>query len=285
MQKRVDVVISELLGKPIVYFAKLYGLIRPIFDVISNSIYTNPKARSLFDDLKVQFFRHIQNAASTIPNSKDVEKLQAIIDKYKIHKHYHVCCLALYSALGRYIVHAYGEELRHTSIKVGDITISPKPPNPIHKNAARPLSPNYGTEIQDIVEIFDHISIIEKTSPEVLLCQDDALESTNVCLRERIRQGLRIAVTPFMAELEVEIESHLDSWPAHEATPFWFKRVVNGDAAKARLTGLLELCIDQRVAVLVLPELTIDPDLLNHLRECSVKRTPGACYPKEPAWC
>ncbi len=265
MRKLTDINARELVKDPIVFFGKLYQLICSDYDQLSGSIYTDPAARALFEDLKVVAFNHLRKALlPTRSASGNAAELQAFIEQHRANREDHtVCCLALFSALGAYIGRHYNQELRCAKIKAGSATITSRPYNPIHQNTDKPVREHRGTGIHNITDVFSHISIIRRTKPVVILRHNAMVENTNALLRERIKQGLRIAVTPFMENLRFVVRSCIDSWPPDAATPYWFESISNGVTAKARLYRILKRCLHERIAVLVLPELTIDSNLLN----------------------
>ena len=100
----------------------------------------------------------------------------------------------------------------------------------------------------------------------VLRMPDPILKRSCRYIKRRIQKGLKIGISPLLAELEFKTASLIDEWPDKEPTPFWFEEVKNINVAKDRLLCLLEQCVQQGVNILILPELTIDPTLLDVLR-------------------
>lgn len=123
-------------------------------------------------------------------------------------------------------------------------------------------------------EIVDHfflnISITEEV--EGVGLKLDFPENRNIDYFRRhlervIRKDLKIDVTPFMNEMEFEIESLKKEWDENSKTPFWFTGVKNIVKSKEFLRLLLEEAYKKGVNILVLPELVIDNHLLEFLKE------------------
>lgn len=69
-------------------------------------------------------------------------------------------------------------------------------------------------------------------------------------LRSCMKNGFKIAVTPFVKNLDFEVESLLSCWPAEEKTPFWYARIKNRETAEASLQEILETTSKNGVHIL-----------------------------------
>jgi predicted amidohydrolase len=258
----------ELLDQPLHLFAALYEFLEPSYGLISDPIYTNLSARERFDRLSDDLLKNISKWYSCLSNHHYLEKVKHMIAK---ESNFDLLCLALFSALGQYI----GKSREEPSgcidpIRIGDYIISPKPPNPIYdtlKDSDQAIREEYGTGIHDMPEVFKYVHITKKVGLKIDLMKNSVIKRTSTYLKKRLENGLRIAVTSFMGHMDFQVESLIDKWPMKEKTPYCFKCIVNSEEAKSYLTEKILLpCLEKDVAILVLPELTVDDTLLSFLR-------------------
>lgn len=255
----------DLLDKPLCLFVALYEFLEPSYGLISNPIYTNPSARERFDRLSDDLLKNLLKGYSP-SNHHHIEKVKHIVAE---DSDINLLCLALFRALGQYIggCKKGSFELMKPE-KIGDYIISPKPPNPIYdmlKDSDQSIRKEYGTGIHDMPEVYVHI--IKKVGLKIDLMKNSVIKRTSTYLKKRLENGLRIAVTPFMGHMEFKVESLIDNWNQNEKTPYCFKSIVNSEEAKSYLTEKILLqCLKKDVAVLMLPELTVDETLLSFLK-------------------
>ena len=258
----------ELLDKPLHLFAALYEFLEPDYGEKSNPIYTNPSVRKYFDRLSDDLLKNISKWYSCLSNHHHLEKVKHMIAK---ESNFDLLCLALFSALGQYIVKSRKEPIGCIDpIRIGDHIISSKPPNPIYdilQDSHQAIRNDYGTSIHDLSEVFQYIYIAKEVSLKIDLMKNSVIKRTSTYLKKRLENGLRIAVTPFMGHTEFQVESLIGSWYRKEKTPYCFKCIVNSEEAKSYLKEKILLpCLEKDVAVLILPELTVDNTLLSSLR-------------------
>ena len=254
------------MGNPIRLFLELYKLLEPIYGVVSNSIYTEPDVRIRFDRLSDFFltrFREID------VNELNYKLLGEINEAFENENDGNFLCLSLFKGVTEYLPRYKRGTLKLLEpMKVGGFIVTPRPPNPIYDALPNPAREYYGTGIHDFTDIFSYISVVEETKFKINLVRNERLKSTCRCLKRRVKGGLKIAVTPFMQDIVFDFDSLRDDWPVNDKTPYWFRRVENIVKAKKQLVEkILEPCLNKEVDILVLPELSIDSDLLFFLKE------------------
>jgi predicted amidohydrolase len=255
----------SLLENPIQLFGHLYQLLEPQLGTISNSIYTDPVTRfrfNMFSDFFLKGFQQIYSAAAK-PQFLGEVKL-AIIKEDDTH----LLFVSLFKGVSDYLTLYRKRTLKTLKpTKVHNIIITPKPPNPIHDLLPNPIRENYGTGFHDLTDIFKYISVIKETSLKINLIKNDRLTTACSYLKNKIKNGFKIAVTPFMSDMAFEFDSHLNNWPAKEKTPYWLKKIKNiEEAQKYLIDKVLKPCLQKEVDLLVLPELSVDEGLLNFLK-------------------
>lgn len=241
-------------------FADLYLFIKGDFTKIANSLFTEPGPRVRFEDLSLELFNSfIKSGYSGV-----LDKVPKISCNYD----YNLFSVALFKALGQYLSKKGQYELKWlNSINIGNLTITARPQNLIYENLKNPIRSGFGVNIHDIVDLKD-ISIIEEMNPKIgLLRKEELLIRTNTYLKRRINRGLKIAVLPFRTKREFETESLLNAWPVNQSTPFWVKEIKNAESSKNALFAILKKCAQNGVNILVLPELTIDANLLDFVKD------------------
>lgn len=268
--------ILELLEKPMELFVLLYETIEPpeTFQRYTNEFFTNPESNNLFYQLANDIYRNIQEL---FQSQKDIrvrdrkkDILKDVIERHYV-ANYHILCISLFKAFGEYLAGDRRGTLRYLKnpVKVGNLTVTIKPPNPIYKSMENPVREHYGIDMHDITDVCDVFSFIKETAyPKICFLQSDIIETTNSHIRRRIKNtGFRIAITPFTKDLDFEVHSHFDDWPPDEKTPFWFTRIKNSEDVKKFLESTLINAIKKNVDLLVIPELTIDKILLAFLKD------------------
>jgi predicted amidohydrolase len=266
--------IIELLTKPIQLFAWLYEFIESDYRRISNNFYNNPPARKKIEDLSRQFFESFKKvySGSFTKNEQALDGLAFQIRCYSSNDgNYHILCLSLLKALGEYLA-SYGRSPLHslTPLKINNLIITGKPPNPIYEKVKYPVKKEPCSNIQNISDVFERFSFIREEAIRpfrVEFLKNPSFGKTNSFLSQRvISDQLKIAVTPFMKNMKFGISSLKDQWPEGEPTPFWFTGINNKEKAKSSLDELLSLCLNEKVTILILPELMIDQELMSYLQ-------------------
>ena len=261
----------KLLNTPWKLFGELYQFVKDDFIRISNEIGIKTEARNHYEKLSIRIFNCFMKIYGP-GNDQGKDLLVSIIEKYTAtDDDYNLLCISMLRALAKYMGKArLGEIKQMGSIKTGKLTITPRPANPIYESLSKPIRKpeRIGVNIHNLADFFQEISVIEEMKPKIVLrIPDPILKRSCRYIKRRIQKGLKIGVSPFHAGLEFMTASLIDEWPDKEPTPFWFEEVKNIDVAKDRLLCLLDQCVRQGVNILVLPELTIDPTLLEALRE------------------
>lgn len=255
-----------MIGNPIRLFLELNKLLEPLYGVVSNSIYTDPDVRFRFDMLSDFFltrFREID------VNELDYKLLGEINEAFDNESDSNFLCLSLFRGVTEYLTRYKKGILKMLEpMKIGRFIVTPKPPNPIYDALPNPAREYYGTGIHDFTDIFNYISVVEETKFKVNLVRNERLKSTCRCLKRRVKDGFKIAVTPFMRDMIFDFGSLRGNWPVNDKTPYWFRRIENiGEAKKQLVKKILEPCLEKEVDILVLPELSIDEELLAFFKE------------------
>ena len=261
----------KLLNTPWKLFGELYQFVKDDFIRISNEIGIKTEARNHYEKLSIRIFNCFMKIYGP-GNDQGKDQLVSIIEKYTAtDDDYNLLCISMLRALAKYMGKArLGEIKQMGSIKTGKLTITPRPANPIYESLSKPIRKpeRIGVNIHNLADFFQEISVIEEMNPKIVLrIPDPILKRSCRYIKRRIQKGLKIGISPFLAGLEFKTNSLIDEWPDKEPTPFWFEEVKNIDVAKDRLLCLLDQCVQQGVNILVLPELTIDPTLLEALRD------------------
>jgi len=261
----------KLLNTPWKLFGELYQFVKDDFIRISNEIWMKTAARNHYEKLSIRIFNCFMKIYGP-GNDQGKDQLVTIIEKYTAtDDDYNLLCISMLRALAKYMGKArLGEIKQMGSIKTGKLTITPRPANPIYESLSEPIRnpERIGVNIHNLADFFQDIFIIEEMNPKiVLMIPDPILKRSCRYIKREIQKGLKIGISPFLAGLEFKTNSLIDEWPDKEPAPFWFEEVKNIDVAKDRLLCLLDQCVQQGVNILVLPELTIDPTLLEALRE------------------
>ena len=261
---------SMLIEKPLELFVSVHESLRPMYDQVSNRIYTSAEARRHFDFLAGETLVHLDRIHASPSSSENRSRLETFMEQHTggTPEEYGVLCLATLKALGKYLSLYHKEALKRLRcLRTSGITITARPPNLIHKSTSHPVRPGVGTGMRDVLhDVYELISIIRPSTPRIELLKSEALTRTNRYFERRLRKGFRMAVSPFLRTMEFEVNSLIDSWPSHEATPYWFARVRSSDA-ETGLIRILEECMEKNIALLVLPELTVDEALLGAARK------------------
>jgi predicted amidohydrolase len=255
----------SLLENPIQLFGHVYQLLEPQLGTISNSIFIAPNTRFRFNMLSDFFLKIFQKIYSTAAKPQFLGEVKlTIINEDDIH----LLLLSLFKGISDYLTLYRKRSLKTLKpIKVHNIIITPKPPNPIHDLLPNPIRENYGTGFHDLTDIFKYISVIKETNLKINFIKNDRLTGTCSYLKNKIRNGFKIAVTPFMIDIVFEFDSHLNNWPAKEKTPYWLKKIRNTEEAqKCLIDKVLKPCLQKEVDILVLPELSVDERLLTFLK-------------------
>jgi predicted amidohydrolase len=257
-----------VLTEPLQLFAELYKLLEPQFGAISNAIYTDPDARERFDRLSDFFLNSFKKISGTQSNVQFLNKIKQELRKENDNN---ILCLSLFKGAAKYLeIYKKGDLIKLDPFEINGYIITPKPPNPIYEALPGELAvrEHFGTGLHDFTNIFKYISVIKKKNLKINLIKNDRLDLTYRYMISKARKGFRIAVTPFMTDLVVDIDSMKDKWPPTEKTPYWFKKIKNIEEAKQYLVEkILIPCLDNDVDVLVLPELSIDESLLIFLKD------------------
>ena len=266
-KNRVDV--EGLLSHPLELFRCLYQYINKDFNRISNDFLTKLEMRKQHDELSVCFFKCFYKMYPAGTPNADAAKNE-LLKKVDSFKNTDLLIFSLFIGLSRFIEKKMIGEIKARGVfKVGSLTITPKPENPIYECLARKIRKpeDVGVSMGEFTDLFQKITIFEELKPQIRLQKPDRdLNETNDYLRKRIPMGFKIAVSPFFTELGFETGSLLSDWPKDQRTPYWFKKVINFDSAEKTLFSLLERCLDEGINILVLPELTIDKSLLDSLK-------------------
>jgi hypothetical protein len=81
------------------------------------------------------------------------------------------------------------------------------------------------------------------------------------------KNPITIAITPYSPKIRIQIKSNKDEgYPNSERIPFWFEDIENLEEMTDELNKILLHCREQNVNVLVLPELTVNRQLLTHIQ-------------------
>ena len=260
----------KLLNTPWKLFGELYQFVKDDFIRISNEIGIKTEARNHYEKLSIRIFNCFMKIYGP-GNDQGKDLLVSIIEKYTAtDDDYNLLCISMLRALAKYMGKArLGEIKQMGSIKTGKLTITPRPANPIYESLSKPIRKpeRIGVNIHNLADFFQEIFIIEEMNPKIVLrIPDPIFKRSCRYIKRGIQKGLKIGISPFLAGLEFKTNSLIDEWPDKEPAPFWFEEVKNIDVAKDRLLCLLDQCVQQGVNILVLPELTIDPTLLEALR-------------------
>ena len=187
---------SDLITRPLRFFVELYQSVHTDFGVLSNPIFTDPQARKDFEDLSVAIFNHLMDIFSPNPSKTAQTRLESIVAA----KDHDILILSLFKALGEYFGKALKQELsRLGSLTVNNITITPRPPNPIYEKLPHPVrKERAGITITEVTDMFQSISFLEERSPRVKLLNKDQetakkLKRTNTYLKKAV-DALKIAV-------------------------------------------------------------------------------------------
>ena len=258
--------LSSLIANRLQFFADLYQSVRDNFGVLSNPIFTDPQARKDFEDLSADIFSCLTKIFPPNPSKTAKTKLESIIDT----NNHDLLTLSLFKALVEYLGRAHKQESRFGFLTANNITITPRPPNPIYEKLPNPVrKENAGITINEITDMFRSISFLEEGSPRVKLLNKDKktakkLKQTNTYLEKAV-ENLRIAVTHLSKNMVFDTGSLLATWPKKEKTPYWFKKIKNREEIETQLDDILKTCRKKGVHLLVLPELTIDKSLQSYL--------------------
>lgn len=254
-----------LLTNPFHLFAELFKFLEPQFGIISNPIYTDYETKSRFDELSEFFFTSFKNIYGAEYNTRYLDGMKRKIKKENDNG---LLCLSLFKGLADYMIIYMKKKLKDLEPKkFAGLIITPKPPNPIYDALKNPVRQHIGTGFHDLTDIFDYISVLKETNLKTNLVKSYSLNLTCKYMKRRLRNGLKIAVTPFMKNLAVEFGSLEDKWPPTGKTPYWCKRIENSKEARQWLIDkILIPCLENEVDILVLPELSIDEPLLIFLR-------------------
>jgi predicted amidohydrolase len=257
----------QLLEKPLHLVAYLYRLLEPQFRTLVNPVFTQPLKKEKFNALCDFLFTNLLAMYRENPDEYTTA-LSEIIKTIWNERDLNLLCLSLFKAAADALAISRKGTLKTMEIKkIDGLIIAPKPANPIHEMLLNPIRKNYGTGFQDMTGIFDYITVIKKTNLEIKFIKNKILNRTCSYLKRKIKDGFRIAITPLMEDLVFELDSHLDKWPANEKTPYWFTKIQNAeDARKWLIEKVLNPCLQKKVDILILPELSIDKDLLDFLK-------------------
>jgi hypothetical protein len=262
----------KLLNTPWKLFGELYQFVKDDFIRISNEIWIKTEARNDYEKLSIRIFNCFMKIYGQ-GNDQGKDQLVLIIEKYTAtDDDYTFLCISMLKAIAEYMGKTrLGEIKQMGSIKTGKLTVTPRPANPIYESLSKPIRKpeRIGVNIHNLADFFQEISVIEEMNPKIVLrMPDPILKRSCRYIKRRIQKGLKIGISPFLrAGMEFKTASLIDEWPDEEPTPFWFEEVKNIDVAKDRILCLLDQCVQQDVNILVLPELTIDPTLLEALRD------------------
>ncbi len=69
-----------------------------------------------------------------------------------------------------------------------------------------------------------------------------------------------------MKELRIQADSLIADWPKDKKTPFWLTGVKNKKETLDRLDEILQSAAKKKIHILVLPELTVDGEMLEYIR-------------------
>ncbi len=264
---------SMLMEKPLDLFIALHESLRPVYRQVSNPLHTSPDARDRFDSLTGEILFRLEHIHGSPSVKKDRIAFESFIGEYSSGspQDYGIFCLATLKALGHYLGRYFKGPLKRLGcLEKSGIIVSARPANPTHENTSHPVrrAADIGKDaMKDVLShVYSLISIIRPSNPRIGLLRPEGIDQTNSYFERRLREGFRMAVSPLPRTLEPEVDSLLGSWPSHETTPYWFKRIADRDAARVHLIRTLEKCVEERIALLVLPELMIDEELLEAAR-------------------
>lgn len=254
------------IGDPILFFMKLYRLLEAQYRIISNSIDTERSARIRFYELSDFFLESFQKIYKNEFDERTLEEIKKVVND---DTNNNLICLSLFKGLTDYLTVYRIETLKLLEpVESDGFIVTAKPPNPIYDTLPNPVREHCGTSIHDITEIFKYISVIKETGLKINLVKNERIKNTCMYLRPRVKQGFKIAVTPFMECITFDFGSLRDDWPANDKTPYWFRKMKNVKEAKKQLIEkILKPCVEKGVDILVLPELSIDEELLIFLKK------------------
>ncbi len=73
-------------------------------------------------------------------------------------------------------------------------------------------------------------------------------------------------MTPFMKNPRVHVKSLIASWSGDKKTPFWLTGIKNRKESLDKIDEILQVAVENKIHILVLPELTVDGEMLEHIR-------------------
>ncbi len=275
-------VLQLIDGDQLKLFGELCELVESEYKAISDPIYTDSEIRRRFYRISTDILRQLKRLPDSSDRGRAAGKLKEIIRRHSDGVDPNLLLLSTFKALGEYLLPNFLNRLKRLdSITAENILITERPANPIYDSAASPVRLVSGSSPEDITNIFKFIHIIntgKASKPTVSFIPIRQIKKTNNYLKRRIQETFRIAVTAFMPDMEFDIGVSREPWigNADERTLFRFRKVANPDHAEEQLGKILDSCIRENVAVLVLPELMIDAGLIeftrNRLRRENRKR-------------
>jgi predicted amidohydrolase len=216
----------------------------------------------MLSDLFLKSFKKIYRGAS---DKHSLDEVKRVVNNECDNN---LLCLSLFKGLADYLtIYRKGTLNLLEQIKIDGLIVTPKPPNPIYEALQNPVREHYGTSFHDLTDIFKYISVIKETNLKINLVKSEKLKRACSYMKLRVKKGFKIAVTPFLNHMTFNIDSLFDNWPENEKTPYWFRKIENIKEAKTWLIEeILKPCIEREVDILVLPELSIDEQLLIFLK-------------------
>ena len=193
-KKMVDV--EGLLSKPLELFCCLYQYIKEDFNRISNDFLTKPDMRKQHDRLSISFFKYFYKMYPAGTPSADGAKKQ-ILKRLDSVSNTDLLIFSLFIGLSRFIEENKIGEIKAMGVfKIGSLTITPKPANPIYESLAEKIRKpeDVGINIGEFTDLFRKITILEELKPQIELRKPDrVLNETNNYLKRIVSNNYTIS--------------------------------------------------------------------------------------------
>lgn len=249
--------ISCLLAKPNLLLSMLYPYLNENYARISNPLYIDPSKKKSFETLVATLLDRLRE--------KDPKARAKLTETIRFRHSNDLFLLALFSAIGPFIYtdkSSFSELNRLGSIKFKDVVISPKPNNPIYDSVLSPTRANYGAgKIRDLSSVFNYLHLFQKVAALDIEIKPLRNKKLVKLLKQRLQTDFKIAVSSFGKGLRncyLRDSSSLKNQPV----PFYCSKVAPADQAISALNRILERCKAEHIGLLILPELTVDPNLM-----------------------
>jgi predicted amidohydrolase len=261
-----------------------YWLCRMEFRRINDATTNDGAYWRIYDDLAAE-------AASILERSRDRTLPFALVDPGELRDcltasgpvEATVRCAAVLRALSTHVAGDFrSASLRrwrcvNTSAALGDVAIliSPAPSNVIRDRIERlrepgkkPTLPRLVHEISDMRENYHpllHISPLEVEDCRLIPIDLDRTLEELIASRVA-RNALKIAVTPLTCDAAIRLKTRPD-FPSDVASRFIVDAIEDEDAQAEFVKTVLARCRDERISILVLPELRVPPKLQNTIKK------------------